>query len=185
MTSELSHIPTTLAAGDAATWRLVFFDYPASDGWAVSYVLVATGQQITINATADGDDHLVDLTSTTTAAYIPGVYDYRQYVTKDGNRYTLAAGKIEITPNFADATDGLDARTPAERTLDLLQTTYDTLAARVLASKSGGSIATTDKELTELREQINKQKIVVITERRKQRIKEGKRPGTKIKARFT
>ena len=184
MTNELTQIPPAITAGDAANWRLVLPLYHASDGWAASYVLVKATNQITINTSADGDDHLVSIASSTTASWPPGVYNYALYATKDGDRQSLAYGTVEITPDFASATGGMDARTPAERRLESLENTYDTLAARHLASKSGGSFSTTDKELTELREQINKQRAVVVSERRKKQIREGKRPGTKIKVRF-
>jgi hypothetical protein len=184
MTSPLSSIPRAITAGDAAAWRLSLPAYPASDGWAVSYALVKGDRLISIAAAADGDQHLVSLSSAVTEAYSPGTYTYQQYATKDGNRHTLATGRITIEADFARAVEGYDGRSPAERTLELLQQTYDKVAAKALASKSSGSISVADKQLTELREQIDKQKGVVAGERRRKALREGRRPGTRIKVRF-
>ena len=184
MTNEMTEIPPAITAGDALSWRLSLPAFPASDGWVVSYALVKGDRLIAIASVAAGDEHVVSLLSTATAAYDPGVYVYQQSATKDGNRHTLATGRVEIIADFAAATDGHDGRTPAERTLDLLLATYDNVAAKALASKSAGGIAVADKELTELREQIEKQRGVVALERRRLAIAQGRRPGTKIKVRF-
>jgi len=58
-------VPASLRAGDTATWLRSLADYPASDGWVLSYVLVKTGAQIAITATASGADHLVEVDAAT------------------------------------------------------------------------------------------------------------------------
>ncbi len=182
--TELDHIPTAITAGDALSWRLSLPDFPASDGWSISYALVKGDRLITFESAADDDDHLFSLSSADTVAYDPGEYVFQQYAKKDGDRYTRAMGRVQIVADFAAASEGYDGRTPAERTLALLMETYDKVAAKALASKSAGGVATSDKELTELREQIDKQRALVARERRRAAIKAGRRPGTKILTRF-
>jgi hypothetical protein len=114
-------LPDTLRAGDTATWRRTLADYPATDGWSLSYVLVKTGAQITIAAAADGLAHLVTVAVGTTAAWAPGRYTWQERVSKSGATYTTGAGMVEILASFAAATSGLDARNHAEKTLAALE----------------------------------------------------------------
>jgi len=114
-------VPISLRAGDTATWRRSLADYPASDGWVLSYVLVKSGAQITITADAAGADHLITVVPATTVAWTPGVYAWQERVTQAGAIYTLATGTLEIIASFAAATTGLDARNHAQKTLDALE----------------------------------------------------------------
>lgn len=114
-------VPATLRAGDTVTWRRSLSYFPASDGWTLSYVLVKSGSQITINASADGADHVVEVPLATTAAWSPGTYTWQERATKAGKTYTNAVGVLQILASFAAATSGLDARTHAQKTLDALE----------------------------------------------------------------
>lgn len=114
-------IPATLRAGDTASWRRSTPDYPASDGWALSYALVTSGELIKIDATADGANHLIDVSATTTGTWAPGIYGWIERVSKSGKIYTIDSGTVEILPSFFSATTGLDARTHAQKTLSALE----------------------------------------------------------------
>lgn len=114
--------PLTLRAGDSVRWTRTLADYPAGDGWALSYVLVSASARINIVSAADGDDHAVTLAAATTAAYAPGAYTWAAYVTKDADRYTLGSGRIEVLPDLAAA--GLtahDGRSHARKVLEALE----------------------------------------------------------------
>ena len=114
-------VPATLRAGDTATWRRTLSDYPANDGWTLAYVLVKTGVQIAISASADGASHLVEVATATTGAWAAGTYAWQERVTKSGKTYTTATGSTIILPSFAAAVSGIDARTHAQKTLDALE----------------------------------------------------------------
>ena len=114
-------VPATLRAGDTVTWRRSLSYFPASDGWTLSYVLVKSGSQITINASADGADHVVEVPLATTAAWSPGTYTWQERVSRSGKTYTTATGSTTILPSFAAAVSGIDARTHAQKTLDALE----------------------------------------------------------------
>jgi len=185
MTTELlNQIPTELTAGDFTGWRLSLPEYPASDGWSIFYALVKDGKLIALTSTADGDDHVFSISSADSAGYSPGIYRYQQYAKQGENRRTIENGQLVVFPDFYSQKDGYDSRTPAEKTLDTLKATYDKLAAKSLASKSGGLASVADKPLSELRAEIQQQEAVVLREHRAKLRKEGKRTGTKIKVRF-
>jgi hypothetical protein len=113
--------PTSLRAGDTVTWRRTLPNFPASAGGTLSYVLVRTGNQILFSATADGDDYLVEVPATTTADWTTGKYTWLERITDAGKVYTLSTGVVEILPNLAAATGGLDTRTHAQKTLEALE----------------------------------------------------------------
>lgn len=114
-------VPAQLRAGDTATWKRALSDYPAGDGWVLSYALVKTGTQITITASADGDAHLVSVAPATTGGWAAGRYQYAETVSLAGAVHTLATGTLEILASFAAATSGLDARSHAQKTLEALE----------------------------------------------------------------
>ena len=114
-------VPASLRAGDTATWLRSLADYPASDGWVLSYVMVKSGAQIAITATASGADHLTEVDAATTAAWAAGTYSWQERATLAGKVYTTDTGTLAIVASFSAAVGGLDARTHAEKTLAALE----------------------------------------------------------------
>lgn len=114
--------PTSLIAGDSTAWTRSIADYLATDGWALSYVLLAHGKSpISITSTADGSAHAVSLDATTTAAFAPGVYHWTSMVTKGAERKTISAGTLEVKPNPATLDAAHDPRTHAEKCLAAIE----------------------------------------------------------------
>lgn len=109
--------PTSLQAGDSITWQRLLPDYPASNGWELSYRLINAQARIDVVATADGDAHLVTIPAATTAAYAAGEYTLVAQVKRGTDRYTIGQQPITIKPDWAAATTGADARSPAQRAL--------------------------------------------------------------------
>lgn len=115
LTSE----PTEIVAGDTVVWVRSFSDYPATSGWSLSYVLRNSTTKQEIDAAPDGSGFQVALDAATTASWNPGLYEWRAYISKDAERYTVAAGSLTVRPNFAG--DGqVDPRTPNQRDLDAI-----------------------------------------------------------------
>jgi hypothetical protein len=104
----------------------VLADYPASDGWSLSYILVSPAAQIVIAAAADGSGHLVSVAPATTAAWAAGIYTWQERASKAGAIHTSDSGSIEILPNFSAAAGGLDARTHAQKTLAAIESWLET-----------------------------------------------------------
>jgi len=106
--------PTALLAGDTAKWLKTVADFPASEGWALSYTLVSAAARITFNATTSGNDYLVSVPAATTAAWTAGAYEWRAQVSKSGEVFTVATGSITVQPSFASA---VDSRSHARKAL--------------------------------------------------------------------
>jgi len=106
--------PDTLTPGDTARWLRCLPDYPASAGWVLSYTLTNAAARYTFDATADGDDHLVNVPPATTAAWAAGNYAWRAQVALAGDVFTVATGTTAVLPSFAAA---IDARSHARKVL--------------------------------------------------------------------
>lgn len=112
-----------LIAGDSLNFLTAGGDYPASAGWVLIYYLTprSAGSNITITATAEGDDHRVAVAGSTTANWTPGAYGWAARVERAGERYTLERGQITIAANPATLTAGTDTRSVAEIALENVQ----------------------------------------------------------------
>lgn len=85
--------PQFIYAGDTVQWTRSSSDYPAGS-WTLTYVL--RGPQVyTFSAAADGNDFLVTLTATTTAAWVAGWYLVEAYVTDTESQ------RFPFLPRFA------------------------------------------------------------------------------------
>ncbi len=111
-----------ITAGDTLDFRTTVPDYPAGDGWTLTYRLVprAAGTAITLTSTADGDQHRIQAGTLVTETWVAGTYSWVAYAGKSGERYTLQTGVVEIRPNPATAAT-LDTRTQARQALDAVQ----------------------------------------------------------------
>lgn len=118
--------PTEITAGDTVRWQRSLPDYPASDGWVLSYALVNTSNKIALTGTASGDDHLIAASATTSATWAAGQYDWQAVVTRSAERFTVGYGRITIKPNLAAAASGYDNRTQARKILEALRAAYET-----------------------------------------------------------
>ena len=126
--------PAIIVAGDTLAWTKSLPDYPASEGWQLSYRLINATGKIDITSAADGDEHAITVAATTTAAYTPGVYTWQSAATKAAERYTVATGAVTIKPNLAAQAGGYEARSVARKALD------DTRNALALWIASNGQV---------------------------------------------
>jgi hypothetical protein len=92
MASRPTAIPAQLTAGDSWVWERLLSDYPADDGWALSYGIVG---ELAIEwdedwVTTDGALFIVTIPMATTAG-LPrgGSYRFVEMVTKAQERQTL------------------------------------------------------------------------------------------------
>ncbi len=109
-------IPKYITAGDTLEFEEVVSDYGPDDGWALSYVLAAGVNRITITSADNGDnDYLVTETAANTAKYSPDKYRWQSYVTKGAERHSVSSGVVTIKPNFAGG--AVDNRGHVESTL--------------------------------------------------------------------
>jgi hypothetical protein len=112
--------PTSLRAGDTASWTRTLPDYPASAGWTLRYRLLWSTGQTEFAASADGDDYAVSLTAATTAAWADGAATLFSWVEQGADssyqRVTIGQQPLQILPNLATAAS-FDGRSSAEKAL--------------------------------------------------------------------
>lgn len=129
MTAEIPATePTQVNAGDTVQWtRQDLTDYLATDGWALSYVLINSTSKITINAASDGSAYAVTVAAATTAGWTAGLYSWQAYVTKTTERFKIDEGSMEVLPNFAAAST-YDSRSHAKTVLDAIEAVLESRA---------------------------------------------------------
>jgi hypothetical protein len=126
-----SEEPTEHVAGDTLAWTKSLSDYPADDSWTLTYYLLGPKKE-TITASADGADHAVTVSASTTSNYAPGVYKWTSYASSGSERYKVGEGTIEILPNPATvaANVSTETRSKAKQILDALMATMADAAGR-------------------------------------------------------
>lgn len=189
--------PTKLVAGDTATWRIYLGDFPANDGWTLSYNLIRRtgGVRILVTATADGASHLVEEAATTTAGWLPGDYDVQAYASSATERHLVWLGQISILQNYAVAENGMDTRTIARKIFDALE--EGILAASVARQTTGAGAITewqaeglrikrgsADELMAEMTRQRDRYAAIVRNEELKAARQAGRGTGQKILIRF-
>jgi len=180
LTDTIIVIPKQITAGDSLAFVITLDDYPASDSWVLSYVLLNSAAKITLTSSADGDNHSVDIAATTTAAYTVGKYKYTALVTDGTDRFTVASGDIEVLSD-PGVVATLDGRTFAEICLDNIETVLQgkATADNLAYSIAGRSLSKYSWE--ELLVARNSLRSEVATESRKAN---GKSSGNRILTRF-
>lgn len=111
--------PTQIQAGDTITWTKSLIDYPAST-YTLKYKLISKLNVYNITAASSGDTHIVTVDAATSSSYLYGDYNLISWVESGLTRYTLPSKRVEILRNLAIWDTGLDDRSPAKQTLDLL-----------------------------------------------------------------
>lgn len=110
--------PSTFRAGDSAGWTIDLPEYPAADGWVLTYrMLWTTGTAIDLPTTAAGAAYTVALTSADTAAWPAGAATLVHWVEKGAERVTLGAQSVSIAPDLTTAATH-DGRSLNRRALD-------------------------------------------------------------------
>lgn len=113
-----NEVPREVRAGDTLSWRRQLPDYLATDGWSLSYTRVSATSAGTFAAAAEGDNFQITVPAETSAAWPAGTYTFVEFVTRSGERHTLAEYRVTVLPNLAAATGGMDTRSHAQKVLD-------------------------------------------------------------------
>lgn len=111
--------PLEVRAGDTWKWTRSLPDYPASEGWSLSYVLINAAAKIALTASASGDSHAVTVSAAASSSHFSGVYDWIARVSKAGEVYTVGSGRITVLPSLVAST--ADLRTHARKTLEAIE----------------------------------------------------------------
>lgn len=121
--------PVEVRAGDTVKFKVSWSDYPADDGWSVSYVLHSNSTDTstaTATVEADGSAFLVTFSSTQTAALTAGNYTLHGRATKSGESYTVYNAPLVVLADIAAASAGTDLRTWAAKALAAIETALST-----------------------------------------------------------
>ena len=122
--------PASLRAGDFITWTKSLGDFPANQGWALTYTLINRTTKLTVTAVASGADFLVSIPASTTTGYAVGQYQWMARVSKATEIYTVDQGLLTVLPNLAALTT-LDFRSHARTMLEAIEAAYEGRASRI------------------------------------------------------
>ena len=114
--------PTHATAGATWQWRVSDPDFPAADGWVLSYALRGPDAPTWDAAwvvTADGA-HTVTIPATTTAGWTAGRYELTRIWTLAGVIHHRPIAPVSVAPNPATAAAG-ERVTHAARTLAVIE----------------------------------------------------------------
>lgn len=117
--------PLEFVAGDFVAWKRTDLgaDYPPAL-YALTYALhheASGGSPITLTASESGNDYIIEIAATVTAAYTADDYHWQAYITRssDSARIKIDEGRLTILANRAVTTT--DPRSHAQKVLDALE----------------------------------------------------------------
>lgn len=180
--------PSVLYAGDRWLWKRTDLTHYDTSLFALSYVCVRhgdTGDTFTITATEVSNDYVVEVASSTTTGYVPGMYAWTAYMTRssDSERVAIGAGTFEVLANRATQTT--DPRTYAQQQVDTLQASYARLAAQDLQSYSVAERSAVRKQMADVRRELNHWSHVRAGELAAERRRRGLAAGNNIRVRLS
>jgi len=172
-------------------WSKELTNYPASNGWQLSYRLRGPrNYEIpwVDNVTANGDSFSISISAATTAPYVAGTYWLFGFASKGGERYQVVKSEVTIQQNAQSASQSFDGRTHAKKMLDAIEAMLEGTASREESSYQI-DIAGKMRQLSffsrdELLRFRNFYKNEYARELSAQRIAQGKGGGRKILVRF-
>jgi hypothetical protein len=123
MADTLTALPTVIVAGDSVSVRRELPDYPADQGWVLTYALLAKGQSPQkFDATAEGSAHRLDLLPTHTALLNAGLWHWTAIIAKGtALRVSLESGELRILPDPLNPPAGYDPRPWCVRALEAVE----------------------------------------------------------------
>lgn len=121
MTDIPQREPETFTAGDTVRWLKTVAGYRPEGGWGLEYAFVQAGSHKTATATDNGDGRYLVAIAAADSDWAAGIWYWQAYVHRDGERYRVGEGRLEVKPNFLGATAGFDARSHVKQVLDALE----------------------------------------------------------------
>lgn len=173
--------PDEIIAGHYNAWKRtdIGVDYPPAS-YALSYTAILEtdpDEKITIDASEDGSDYVVELAKATTADYKVGRYHWQAQITRssDSEIITIDSGTFDIKADFDAAPK--DPREHCEIVLEAILAVIEKRATKdqmsySIANRSLGRMPIAD--LLRFRDQYRGEVHVL---NRKRRIKQGKKAG--------
>lgn len=120
------NLPAEIHAGDTLKFTDSVPEYPAVDGWVLTYSIVNATNRYTISAS--GSEHAFDVATATTAGWVAGDYQWAAFAVSGSERFTVGTGRIAIRPNVL--TTAADERSHVEKVLTALEALLEGRAGR-------------------------------------------------------
>lgn len=183
--------PTTVTQGEQIEWTREYKDFPATE-WTLEYRFRGPGTGFNVSTTADGSNYAATLTSTISAAADVGSWIWQAWVTFIADtsiKLMIANGTLNVLQGFASAdTDDIDLRTPAKKTLDVIDAAISgQMTASILeyeVSTPAGAQKVKRMTATELISARKYYAAIVANEVAADRVRNGRPFGTPIGVRF-
>lgn len=179
--------PLEIVAGDFVQWKIsdLVADYP-TDEYTLTYTARISGQrdEFQITATAGSDHYLVTATSTATASYAPGIYEWQQEIIRDSDsaRRILSRGQFTVIADLD--IPGTDLRTHAEIMVSKIESILSGKADSDVSSYSIAGRSLTKMSFTELLDARDYYRAEVIREKASEDAKNGRKGVSTIQVRF-
>jgi hypothetical protein len=114
--------PDSVRLGDTWQWQKTLSDYPANQGWGLTYYFRKGDAQFSIACTiaTDGMSFLAYVAPGTSGAYRPGRYQWQARVANGTDSYVILDGQLRVDPDPA-AAGGQDPRSRARKIIEELE----------------------------------------------------------------
>lgn len=175
--------PDVITKGDSTSWTKSFSDYKASDGWSLNYYFRGAAS-LDKAATASGDDHLVELTTSDTDGLTAGDYAWAAKVSKGSEVITVESGQMTVQTDLADESTGYETRPYVKRVLDAIESLMLGKTTQDASSYSIQGRSLTRYSFEELETLRDKYQRLWNNYLKKQKRKAGQSTSRKIKVRF-
>jgi len=118
-------------AGDTLTLLIAVDNFPAGDGWTLTYGFrKENGSLISFASTASGSEYLLAVSATDTAQWLAGKYVGTPSVSLGVVKETVWRGTMEVLPDLAQQTSNFDTRSSSKKCLDAIIAVMDGKATR-------------------------------------------------------
>ena len=120
---QKTYEPRVIAAGDTLSWTRYLSNFPASAGWQLTYELRGNGQAIEFTSTASGDSHVILVSASTTATWLPASYVMEGYAGNiaSGERQRIFLNNLTVGINLPASAPDVDVKTHAQKMVELIQ----------------------------------------------------------------
>lgn len=175
--------PQSFTAGDTVKWTKSLPDYPASQGWTLTYYAIEKNHKFSVVATASGNDFAITIPATTSDDFVVGHYFWEAQVTKAGERFTIERGTFDVLTNIA-AQNNWDGRSHARKTLDAIEAVIEGRASTDQQEYSIGNRSLKRTPIADLIVLADKYRAMVNAEENAEAIAQGRGAKNRILVRF-
>jgi hypothetical protein len=138
--------PKVFSAGDTISWTKALNDYPADDGWILSYAFRGEkgDGKLDVIATNESGTHTALISATDSALMRPGIWVWNSYATLGADRHTVGNGTTQVTPNLAATNFATDLRTSVKKAYDNAREAMETFAKAKMVILNGRTYTARD-----------------------------------------